>query len=195
MFFNGKRSQAQDDNNYIDDFGTITHICPKCGTIYKCGVELKISCGLTVHSKPNDLSSYEVSTPAIEKICECGEKAMYVDNAMTSIVKILIDKKYCVMFNCEGHAYLKDDKYNYDFPRFIIYDKKRKMKIKELIPNKYFDIFNIDNEFMIEISCVPLENIESITLDDFNKYKVEMLNLMVELVNSLPECPFDYSKY
>lgn len=190
MIRNGTREQIQDDNNYIKEYGAITHICPKCGTVYKSSIKLSVSFEMVAH-KSNDLSSYSIETPSVEKYCVCGNKAIHVDNAMGPIVKILIDKKYKVLRSCEGHAYIKDSILSYSFPMLHILGTR----IPNLIPNEYFEKLNITNEIITEISCVPLENTESVTLDDFNKYKSEMLDLMHRLAHSLPNCPYNYDRY
>lgn len=185
MLISGKRKDVQDNNNYIKKYGTITHICPNCGNLYTAVIKLDVNCKVATGCQC-ELNSYIVETPNIDKICNCGKKAIQIDNAMGIIVKTLFDKGYTIESCCEGHAYVKDAVPNYDFPFITI-----EGNIKSFIPSSYYNKFNINSNFeKTMITCMDDNSCPCISLDTFNQYKNDTLEMMYNLVKSLPNCPF-----
>ena len=177
----GRRKDIQDDNNYIGKFGYITHVCPKCGTLYCSPTKLTVECEIMGCYR----EGYSVSTPEINKVCDCGCNAIQVDYRMGNIVKTLIEKGYRVLNCCEGHAYVKDCVTTYDFPFLEISGD-----IKLYIHSKYHDIFNIRFDIWNDkttISCNKVECCNGMCLNMFNQCKTDMLNKMADMVNSLTQ--------
>ena len=188
MLKSGRRKDVQDNNNYIDKIGRITHICPKCGNLYAEDLKLSVDCNIYNCCK-QVLDSYKLSTPSIEKIfTSCDSKCIQLDNRMGIIVKALFDKGYKVESCCEGHAYIKEFIPVYDFPQITILGN-----VKALIPSAYYNKFNIDSNFdKTIITCNSDLQCPCVCLDRFNDYKEEMLEILSSMVKSLPVCPFTY---
>lgn len=185
----GYKKYIEDDNNYINKFGKITHICPECGSVYTQGINLSINCNIFTNCN-SEIDSYTIGSPSISKTCtKCNSGCIQIDNSMSNIVKTLIDKKYKLAACCEGHIYNRNDIIQYQFPKLFIYGD-----IKALIPISYHKTFDIDcyrYYGVTTIDCInPYDYIFG--TESFNDYKVEMLETLENLVKSLPNCPFEY---
>lgn len=186
MIQTGKtRKLIQDNNNYIQKYGKITHICNCCGNLYSQTVKLNIDC--VISAPPCEREGYSVTTPNIEKVCDCGQKTMQIDNAMGLIAKTLVDKGYILKECCEGHAYIEDGVMACTYPYLKI-----EGNILKDIPTAYFNSLNIDTEIydtVISGNCCqscggecPCQDLES-----YNKCKDEMLAQIMNLVKTLPK--------
>lgn len=194
MLISGKRKFIQDNNNYIDKYGKITHVCPKCGSVYINDMKLSVDCSMLCASQCAR-SNYIVETPIIHKICNCGTEAIQVDNQMVMIFKTFIDKGYEVDECCEGHCFVDDENYvpKYDLPRLGINGY-----IKALIPSAHYNSFCIVQEFnktIITPKTIDLDTCPCRSLESFNEYKNHILETMQNMVNSLPDCPFSNNRY
>lgn len=179
----GRRKDVQDNNNYIEKYGKITHICPLCGNIYTANIKLDVSCEMI---PCDDKTGYEIGTPVIFKKCACGAVATEIDNAMVSIYKMLIDKGYKVLHCCEGHAYNNYGVMNYTYADLVIDGY-----IRVYIPESYQKQFDITQEFGKTTICVKQTSCECgcICLDIYNEYKTDMLERLYNMVKSLPNNP------
>lgn len=187
MLKSGRRKDVQDNNNYIDKLGRITHVCPNCGNLYAEDLKLSVDCDIYTCCK-EVLESYKLTTPSIDKICDCSTKCIQVDNRMGVIVKLLFDKGYKVESCCEGHAYIKEFIPVYDFPQITILGD-----IKAFIPSSYYNKFNIDSSFdKTVITCNDHFQCPCVCLERFNDYKEEIIELMYNMFKSIPKCPFTY---
>lgn len=181
-----RRKDIQDDNNYINKFGKITHVCPECGNLYVSNIKLNVEC--LINGNKEERKGYEVITPNIEKTCSCGAKTIQVDNRMGVIIKTLIDKGYKIESCCEGHAYVRNGVPTYDFPFIKIYGN-----VKALIPigyySKLFIYFDIDTTNIYSKNITSNGYCPCEFLGTFDEYKDNMLSLLLNLVKSLPDFP------
>lgn len=188
MLISGKRKHLQDDNNYINRCGFITHICPNCGNVVTNQINLNVNCAI-FNECDCEINSFKIETPSIDKVCtSCKSMCIQIDNAMGDIVKILIDKKYIVENCCEGHAFIKNCTTTFDLPFIVITSN-----IKALIPSAYYNKFEFNTSFAkTEITCKPIDmdNCPCVSLEEFNEYKTEMLELLFNLAKSLPDNPY-----
>ena len=168
------------DNNKVGKI-KITHVCTKCGNLYSELIKLSVNhIAFTKDSNP-----YQVTTPVIDKVCTCGEKCMQIDNSMGIIYKQFIDKGYKVISCCEGHRYIKDFIPTYTFPEIIISGN-----IKALIPESYYNKFNIESRFDETVITCKIDTCEFAC--QYREFKLEMLELLDYMVKSIPNCPFKY---
>lgn len=179
------RKDVQDDNNYINKYGKITHICTKCGKLYCDEILLNVECTILNDNK-EELDRYRIETPTIDKTCECGNKTIQIDNAMGNIVKTLIDKGYELVSCCEGHCYITNSIPRFDFPHLSI-----KRNIKPLISISYCNKFNIVATQKITTITGSDLVCPCISVERFNEYKTEILETLENLVKSLPDNPFN----
>jgi hypothetical protein len=181
----GRRKDIQDNNNYIGKFGDITHVCPKCGSVYCSPIRLNVECDILGCYR----NGYTVTTPEINKVCDCGSNAIQVDNRMGNIIEPLIKKGYKVLNCCEGHAYNKDCITTYDFPFIEVHGD-----IRLSIPSKYHNMFDISYDLWnraTTISCKKFECCEGMCLNMFNECKTDILNKMRDMTNSICSQPVE----
>lgn len=178
-----KRSNIQDDNNYIEKFGKITHVCPECGNLYSYPLRLRVDCIMDCDSK-EELESYTIETVNINRKCSCGTKAIQVDNALGKIVQQLVRKGYKFISGCEGHIYIKQGTTGFDFPELTIAGN-----IISYVPacyNKYFE-FEYSNG-KTKISCGNIDaNLICLCSNKLETYKSHTLIQLENLVGSLPD--------
>lgn len=184
-----RRKDILDNNNYINQYGKVTHVCPSCGNLYQA--QCKLFVDLSMDAKKCEIDGYSVTTPEIKKECICGTQAKQIDNAMGIIIKTLIDKHYNVISCCEGHAYVIDNVPCYDFPIITINGN-----IKSFISSSYKTSLLIYEDFdKTIITCNGMESLENgcpcKSVNEFNIYKEKILGLMESLVNSLPIFTFN----
>ena len=179
-----RRKDIQDNNNYIRRLGVITFVCPKCGNLYQVTGELNVDLHLEV--APCEVEGYSVTTPSINKVCNCGADCIQVDNAIATTVKMLIDKGYNVLNACEGHAYNENAVLSYDFPYLCIDGT-----IKSAIPTEYFSklliyedfdktIITCGNTSILEDGACPCDSLEQ-----YNTYKSVMIGHMFSLAKAI----------
>lgn len=178
----GRRKDIKDDNNYIGQYGKITHFCPKCKSIYTEKIRLDVTCEMPCCASDN----YYIGSPSILRTCDnCNINCVPIDNLMQYIIQDLSNKGYEVRKSCEGHAYEKDGIMTYTYP-FV----ELEGDIKYLIPTIYHSKFNIKSVFNITTIQAPelvLNDCLCINLEEFNKYKTEMLASLGNLACALPE--------
>ena len=177
-----KRSDVQDNNNYVDKYGKITHICPECGNLYSNGIKLTVDCTISCESS-YELQSYKIESVVINKTCSCGSQTIQIDNALGRIVQTLIEKGYKFISGCEGHIYTKDG-----IPCFAFAELTIEGKIKPYVPKCYNDKFDFEYENgKTKISCGNIERIMCLCSNKFKVYKEYILQHLEGLVNALPD--------
>lgn len=180
------RKDVQDDNNYINKYGKITHICTECGKLYTREISLNVECMILTNDQ-EELNTYRIETPEIHKTCECGYTTIQIDNAMGNIVKTLIDKGYELESCCEGHCYITHSIPRFDFPYLAI-----KRNIKPLIEFAYCNKFIITaNQDLTVITCNDSQICPCVCKERFDDYKTEFLETLENLVKALPDNPFN----
>ena len=184
----GRRKDIKDNNNYIDKIGRITHFCPECGSLYAQDINLSVECNIYILCE-KELESYSLTAPILNKKCSvCNSECIQVDNRMGIIVKDLFDKGYKVHDCCEGHMYMREFIPGYTFPTIIIDGY-----IKSFIPSSYYNKFDITCKFNeTTIKCFDVCCCPCVCMEKYEEYKTEMLELLENLVKSLPDCPFSY---
>lgn len=182
----GRRKDLLDDNNYINRFGKITHVCPNCGTVYSSTLKLSVNCTI-INCRATEDNTYKVETPAIKKICTCcnNTETVQVDNSVADIYKILVEKGYKVLDICEGHVYDTNNLNTYALPYI-----KVEGNIKKYIPEMYKKILSVEFDFdhtdiytgkTYECACMEFEDVNA-----FNSFKCKTLNDFLDLVRALP---------
>ena len=188
MLLSGRRKDLQDNNNYINKYGYITHICPKCKNLYVANINLNVECKML--NEHEDEKMYVIETPDIKRKCSCGVYTIQIDNAIATIVKSFMDKGYKVLLteSCEGHVYIKENlSAQYDFP--II---KISGNIKSLIPDEFNKDFSIKQRFEETYIIYRFTKWDDLSLETFNEFKSNMIKRMKELVKSLPDYSYSY---
>ena len=182
----GRRKDLLDDNNYINKFGKITHVCPMCGAIYSSTLKLSVNCTI-INCKATEDKSYRLETPAIKKECECCHMdAVQIDNSVADIYKVLVQKGYKIANICEGHVYTSSDNLNtYALP-YIKIEGNIKAAIPEAYRSKVGIVYDDGHTFIgtnktYEDACVEFEDVNL-----FNTFKCETLNNLLELVRVFP---------
>lgn len=182
----GRRKDLLDDNNYINKFGKITHVCPNCGAIYASTLKLSVNCTI-INCRATEDKSYRLETPNIKKECNCCHSdTVQVDNSVADIYKILVQKGYKVINICEGHVYTSSDNLNtYALP-YIKIEGNIKSAIPETYKSKVYITYDSGYTYIginktYEDACMEFEDVNS-----FNTFKCETLNNFLDLVRIMP---------
>ena len=188
MMLLGKRKDVEENNNYINKYGKITHICPKCKNLYQVDIKFDIECTMlrldSIITR-QERDSYQLELPQIKKRCNCGEDCIQIDNSISKIVKIFMEKNYKVIHSCEGHMYSKKNKY-YTLPSLKI-----EGDLYDYITPKYYGLFDIRCEFGVTTITGAVE-LDKYTKVEFRNIKSTLIKLLEELAVKVPLSTYIY---